>query len=76
MRGDARLRRVRTLLLVHTQHDNDLVTTDTDKLLDRPDASSRELGEQDHTLDVVVLELRAPSGTRIDAARAGQNAPA
>lgn len=41
------------LVLVDTQHDDHLVTADTDELLDGADTSTRQLGEQDHTVDVV-----------------------
>jgi hypothetical protein len=46
----------RTFLLVHAEHNDDLVATDSDKLLDTADTPSREFGEQDHAIDVVVLE--------------------
>lgn len=44
------------LLLVHTKHDDDLVTADTNKLLDTADTSARQFGEQNHAVDVVILE--------------------
>lgn len=44
------------LLLVDTENDDDLVATDTDQLLDGTNASSGKLREQDHAVDVVVLE--------------------
>ena len=47
----------RTLLLVHSEDDDDLVAPDTDEFLDRSDTSPRELREQDHSLDVVVFKL-------------------
>ena len=46
----------RTLLLVHTEDNHDLVAPDADELLDTPDTTARELGEEDHAVDVVVLE--------------------
>lgn len=46
-----------TLFLVHAQDDDDLVPADSDQLLDRSDATTREFREQDHSLDVVILEL-------------------
>jgi hypothetical protein len=45
-----------TLLLVDAQHDDDLVAADADELLDAADAPPRQLGEEDHAVDVVVLE--------------------
>ena len=45
-----------TLLLVHTQNNHDLVSPHADESLDTTDTSSRKLGEQDHAVDVVVLE--------------------
>lgn len=45
-----------TLLLVDTENDDDLVATDTDQLLDGANTSSGKLREQDHAVDVVVLE--------------------
>ena len=44
------------LLLVDSQDDDNLVPADADQLLDTSDASSRQLAEQDHAVDVVVLE--------------------
>lgn len=44
-----------TLLLVDTEHHDDLVATDPDELLDTSNTSSRKLGKQDHAVDVVVL---------------------
>lgn len=46
-----------TLLGVHTHHDDDLVTTDTNELLHGTDSPARKLGKQDHALDTVVLKL-------------------
>ena len=42
-----------TLLLVDTEHHDDLVATDPDELLDTSNTSSRKLGKQDHAVDVV-----------------------
>jgi len=46
----------RTLLLVDTQHDDDLVAANANKLLDRADASPGQLGKQNHAVDVIILE--------------------
>ena len=46
-----------TFFLVHAQDDDDLVPADSDQLLDRSDAATREFREQDHSLDVIILEL-------------------
>ena len=45
-----------TLLLIHTEHDDDLVTANTDELLDTADTSARQFGEQDHAVDVVMFQ--------------------
>lgn len=45
-----------TLLFVHTENHNDLIATNSDELLDTSDTSSRKFGQQDHAVDVVVLE--------------------
>ena len=55
--GALKVRCGRTLLLVYPQYHHDLVPAYSDKLLDRPDTSPRKLGEQDHSLDIVILEL-------------------
>lgn len=47
---------VHTLLLVDSQDNNDLIATNSDELLDRSDTSSGKLGEQNHSIDVVVLQ--------------------
>ena len=47
----------RTLLLVDSEDDDDLVPAHTDELLDRSDTSPRELGEQNHSFDVVIFKL-------------------
>jgi len=47
-----------TLVRVHS-HDNDnFVSADSDELLDRSNTSSRQLRQQDHSLDIVVFELK------------------
>ena len=46
-----------TFFLVHAQDDDDLVPADSDQLLDRSDTTTGEFREQDHSFDVVVLEL-------------------
>jgi hypothetical protein len=45
-----------TLLLVYTEHDHHLIATNADKLLDTTDTSSREFGEEDHSIDIIVFE--------------------
>jgi hypothetical protein len=45
-----------TLLFVHTEHHNNLVATNSDELLDTSDTSSRQLREQNHAVDVVILQ--------------------
>lgn len=45
-----------TFFLVDTKHDHNLVASDTDELLDTTNTSSRQFGEQDHSVDVVVFE--------------------
>jgi hypothetical protein len=44
-----------TLLLIDTEHYDDLVATNPDELLDTSNTSSRKLREQDHAVNVVVL---------------------
>lgn len=65
-RGEGDVAGWRTLLLVDTEDDDDLVPADPDELLDAPDAAARELREQNHALDIVILELWAyqPRRTR------------
>ena len=46
----------RTLLLVDSEHDDDLIAADSDELLDRPNTTSGKFGEENHAVDVVVLE--------------------
>src|ERR1700761_8719314 len=45
-----------TLLLVDSEDNHHLVLADTDELLDRTDTTSGQFTEQDHALNVVVLE--------------------
>lgn len=53
-RREARARH--TLLLVDTEDDHDLVAPHADELLDTADTSSGQLGEENHAVDVIVLE--------------------
>lgn len=46
-----------TLVGVDPHDDDNLIPSDPDELLYRSDTSSRQFGKQDHSLDVVVLEL-------------------
>ena len=46
-----------TLLLVHTKHYHNLIPSHTNKFLNRTNTSSGQLGEQNHSLDVVIFEL-------------------
>ena len=50
------MRRIRTLLLVHTQHNDDLVSPHSDEFLNRSDTSSGQFAEQDKTVDVVIFK--------------------
>lgn len=45
-----------TLLLVDSQHNDDLVSSDTDEFLNGSDTSSGQFAEQDHAVDVIVFE--------------------
>lgn len=45
-----------TLLLVHSDDDHTLVTTDADELVDGADTSTRQLTQENHAFDVVVLQ--------------------
>ena len=45
-----------TLLLVHTEHDDDLIATNSNELLNTSNTSSRKLREKNHAVDVVVLQ--------------------
>lgn len=49
-------RDLHTLLFIDTQHDDYLIAPNTDKLLNATNTSSREFGEQNHAVDVVVFE--------------------
>ena len=46
-----------TLVRVNPHDDDDLVPSDSNELLYRSDTSSGQLGQQDHSLNVVVFEL-------------------
>lgn len=46
-----------TFFFIHTKNDNDFVPSYSDEFLNRSDTSSRELREQDHSLDVIILQL-------------------
>ena len=48
--------RAHTLFLVHSQHDDHLIPSNSDELLDTADTPSRQLGKQDHAVDVIVLK--------------------
>lgn len=54
-----------TLLLVDSQHNDDLVSSDTDEFLDGSDTSSGQFAEQDHAVDVVVLEQLDTEGSGV-----------
>ena len=43
-------------LLVNPDHHNGLCSSDPDQFVDTPDSSPAQLGQQDHALDVVVLQ--------------------
>ena len=45
-----------TFFFVHTKNDHDVVLADTDQLLDGPYTSTGQFAQQDHPLDVVVLQ--------------------
>jgi hypothetical protein len=47
----------RTLLLVDSHDDDNLVPSNPDQLLNGPNAPPREFGKKNHALDVVVFEL-------------------
>ena len=47
----------RTLLLVYTEDDDDLIAAHTDELLYRSDTSPGELGQKNHSLDAIILQL-------------------
>jgi hypothetical protein len=44
-----------TFFLVDTEDDDDLVSPDSDELLDGPYSPTREFREEDHALCVIVL---------------------
>ena len=55
--GDSPLAKVDVaLLFVDMEHHHELDPTHLDETADAPNLMPRELGEQDHALDVVVLE--------------------
>lgn len=45
-----------TFLLIHTNDHHTFIASDADEFVDGSDSSSGELAEQDHALDVVVLQ--------------------
>ena len=45
-----------TLLLVDSQNNDNLISSDADQLLDTSDTSSGQFAEQDHAVDVVVFK--------------------
>lgn len=45
-----------TFLLIHTNDHHAFIASDPDEFVDGSDSSSGELAEQDHSLDVVVLQ--------------------
>lgn len=45
-----------TLICIDSHDNNDFVLANLDMLLNRSDSSSGQLGEQNHTLNVVVLK--------------------
>jgi len=49
--------RVLTLLLVYTHDNYYFIPSYPDKLLNRTNTPSREFGQKDHSLDVVIFEL-------------------
>jgi hypothetical protein len=46
-----------TFLLVHSQNDHYLVSSNTNELLDTSYTSSRELREQNHPFHTIILQL-------------------
>lgn len=48
-----------TFFLVHTEDDDNFVTSDTDEFLYRAYTTTGELRQEDHSLDIVVLQLSA-----------------
>lgn len=45
-----------TLLLVYSKNDHHFVSADPDELLDTSDTTTGQFGEEDHAVNVVVLE--------------------
>lgn len=57
--GDAALAEIDVaLLLVDTEDHDGLLAPDLDEAADAADSTTRELGEEDHALDIVVFEKR------------------
>ena len=46
-----------TFFFVNTEHNDDLIATETNELLHRPDTPPRQFRQKDHSLNVVVFEL-------------------
>ncbi len=46
----------RTLFLVDSQNHDDLISANSDEFLDGSNTSARQLREQDHAVDIIVLE--------------------
>lgn len=51
-----RSRRRRTFVFINTDDHNDFVVPNPNQLLHAPDPTPRQLAEQDHAVDVIVLE--------------------
>lgn len=49
-------RNVHTLLLVYSENHYYFIAANSNELLDTSDTTSRQFGEQDHAVDVVVFE--------------------
>jgi hypothetical protein len=45
-----------TLLLIDTEHNNDLVAADANELLDTANTTPRELRKKNHAVDIIILE--------------------
>ena len=54
--GAGDFRADRTLLFVYSQHDHNLIPSNADELLYASNTPSRKLGEQDHAIDIIILE--------------------
>lgn len=46
----------RTLFLIDSENNNNLISPDSDQLLDTSDTTSGQLGQENHAIDVVVFE--------------------